>query len=452
MKYKSYQQAVNYIESLIPTGQKYKFPADLGVQRVRHLLGLLGNPQDSFKSIHIAGTSGKGSTAYLTSLILQKQGYKVGLHLSPHLQTIRERLLVNNQLIPEEDFTLLANEVEPFINKTSDAFESPVTYFEALLALVFVHFKKEKIEFGVIETGLGGTYDGTNVLNSLITVITRIGFDHMAILGNTITEIAAQKAGIIKSQNIACICQSQNDEAKQVISKTAQSLKVPLLTQGQEFSVISSKSLETGSVFTYKDQVTTITDIKLPLLGYHQIDNCACAIQTVLALGKIGFKIDVSKIKPAIAMAHFPGRLEYVVVHNQEWILDGAHNEDKLSATMNSLASLYPDKKKVAIIGFKQDKDLETCIKIIAPHFEVIICTQSKALTDMGRNLAAPSESIKDMLERVGFKGKIMVAQQVSDAIEKIESIHDQDILRVVTGSLYLVGEVRNKLGLEVIL
>ncbi|MDQ3239633.1 MAG: Mur ligase family protein [bacterium] len=200
------------------------------------LLENLGNPQNSFKSIHIAGTSGKGSTAYLIAKILHKNGYSVGLHISPHLQSIRERFIVNNKLISESEFAEVVSLIKPQVIATSKSFEIAVTYFEAILAAVFVHFRNKKIEFGVIETGLGGTYDGTNVLNSLISVITRIGFDHTAILGNTITKIASQKAEIIKSSNIVCISQTQLKDAENVIEQVAKSHKTPALLSNRDFN------------------------------------------------------------------------------------------------------------------------------------------------------------------------------------------------------------------------
>jgi dihydrofolate synthase/folylpolyglutamate synthase len=415
---------------------------------MRALLEKLDNPQNSFKVIHIAGTSGKGSTAYLIAKLLKEHGYRVGLHLSPHLQSVRERMIVNGVLISEEDFTKALNTISNAVASISHEFESPVTYFECLVALTFHYFKTQKIEYGVIETGLGGTYDGTNVVNSLITVITKIGFDHTAILGNTISEIAGQKAGIIKSQNTACISQRQLPDAEKIILERTKNQKVVLFTEGKEYTVVSEKISKNGSVFSYQDDTHRIDHISLPLLGEHQVENAGAAIKVLFALEKENIRGDADKIKKALSTAHFPGRMEQITACGQQWIVDGAHNEDKLKAFLTSLKKIFPQ-DKAAIIGFKKDKDISTCLNLLIPHFNVIVCTQSHALTDMGINMAVAPTDLEAKLRSLGYTGEIIVSERVEDAVTYVQEHVSSRSIAVVTGSLYLVGELRTKLGLE---
>lgn len=448
MKYYSYQKACKYIKSLIPKSPKRKFPGDLGLKRMRAVLTELNNPQDSFKSIHIAGTSGKGSTAYLLAKILQELNFKVGLHMSPHLQTIRERMIVNRRLISEKEFVDLLNEVLPAIKKISGQFKSPVTYFECLLAMTFLYFKKKKIDYGVIETGLGGTYDGTNVLNSFITIITKIGFDHTNILGKTISEIAIQKAGIIKKTNIACVSQKQSLEAEIIIKNVAIKNKVPVFFQEKDYALIIHSVTANGCIFTYKDTNNTIKNISLPLLGEHQINNAGVAIRAVLELNKTGIKIDNNKIKQALSKVQFPGRVELLQQKKQKWILDGAHNEDKIKALISLLKSVFSKKNKVAIIGFKIDKDIDACLKLLMPYFKAIVCTQFHASTDMGKKMSIQPQQLKEKLILLGFKGNIIVKDNVEKAVEYVKNLTKKNTIYIVTGSLYLVGEARSTLGL----
>jgi len=408
----------------------------------------LNNPQDSFKSIHIAGTSGKGSTAYLVAKILQELNFKVGLHMSPHLQTIRERIIVNRRLISEKEFVDLLNEVVPAIKKTSKQFKSPVTYFESLMAMTFLYFKKKKVDYAVIETGLGGTYDGTNVLNSLITIITKIGFDHTNILGKTISEIASQKAGIIKKTNIACVSQTQLREAEIIIKNVAIKKNVPVFFEGNDYSLTTHSVKSNGCIFTYKDTIKTIKNISLPLLGKHQINNAGVAIRAVLELKKIDVKVDINKIKQALSAVHFPGRIELLKLKNQKWILDGAHNGDKIGALVSLLNRVFPKENKIVIIGFKKDKDINTCLKMLIPCFETIVCTQFYTSTDMGKKMAIEPQRLSEKLIRLRYKGNIIVKDNIKKAIKYVNGLPKKNTICVVTGSLYLVGEARSALGL----
>ncbi len=226
----SFAKAKKYLFTHIPTVSPQKFPGELGLKRAKYLLQLIGNPQEKLRVIHVAGTSGKGSVCFYISRLLQASGFKVGLHISPHLVNVRERCQINNKLIDEKTFYQSLNKIVPYVDQVTQSKYGKPTYFEILVALVFSIFSQQKVDYAVIETGLGGLLDGTNVVSrkDKLCVLTKIGFDHMAILGNTLTQIARQKAGIIQKNN-PVISIDQQTSVKKVIEKKARTTSSQLL-------------------------------------------------------------------------------------------------------------------------------------------------------------------------------------------------------------------------------
>jgi folylpolyglutamate synthase/dihydropteroate synthase len=218
---------------------------------------------------------------------------------------------------------------------------------------------------------------------------------------HTIPEIASQKAGIIKTTNKACISQKQVPQAHEVISAKAQEHKVPLFEAGDGYFIHDSVVSAEGSVFNFKDSKHELKNLSMPLLGSHQIKNAAAAIKALIELSSFGISFNEDTVRHVLSTAHFAGRFEHFTQDNHEWILDGAHNEDKLTAFLNSLKTLFPAQQKIAIIGFKRDKDIATCLKLIIPHFTTIICTQAKALTDIGSNMATSPQELQEKLKEL---------------------------------------------------
>lgn len=441
MKIKTYKEAIEYINSFIPESPGYKFPGELGLRRIEYFLSKLGNPQNKYPTIHIAGTSGKGSTSYLIANILRFAGYKTGLHVSPHLETVRERMQINGKIVPKGDFIRLINKTIPAAQLTAKSKFGRVTYYEFLLALTFLYFSLKKIEIGIIETGLGGTYDGTNVLKSKISVITPIGFDHTNILGNTLRKIAGNKAGIIKKEQAAVVSALQKREAEKVLLKKASKEKVSFFEEGKNFSVQIKKIDEKGTVFVYKDEESKIDNIFCSLLGEHQAHNAGLAIRTVKELGKTGFKINKKAIRAGLSKAFFPGRLDVRKIRGNTVILDGAHNEDKMEAIISSIKKIWPTRKIIGIIAFKDDKNVVSMIRLLSKKTEKIVVTKFSSFTDMGKYRSMDKEKIVFALGKAGFDGEVKVKNSFKEAFSEAFNKTKNDKLVLVTGSLYLVGE-----------
>lgn len=326
-----------------------KFPGELGIERVKNALKLFGSPQNELKIFHIAGTSGKGSTCYILSSILISQGFSVGLTLSPHILDIRERIQINNELISKEDFINLYTQVK----ETTKAY--PLTYFEILTVMAFVYFKSKSLDFCVIETGLGGTFDATNVIDSSekICLITRIGLDHTHILGNTVKEIAAQKAGIIGSSN-------------------------KVFTVKQE--AVVNETLESFADITYVNS-DKYSEFKVGLIGNYQKENASLALSAFDYLSqRENFQIDWTKVSNTLKELKLFGRFSEIKLEPLEnkVVLDGAHNPQKIGAFVNALKEHFPEKDFVFVVAFKHGKDISENLKPIVKSAKKIYLTTYK--------------------------------------------------------------------------
>jgi dihydrofolate synthase/folylpolyglutamate synthase len=265
---KTFLQTKQYLYKLIPTLERQKYPAELGLLRMQDLLKRLGNPHHQFPSIHIAGTCGKGSTTYLIAKIMQEAGYKVGLHTSPHLQTMRERIIINEQLIPKKKFVSLINQIDPIIKGMSKKGQyGKPSYFEVLVAAAFLYFKQQKVDLAVIEAGLGGKYDGTNVLKPQVAVVTNVGLDHIKILGKTKQTILKDKMQIIKTNVPIAITGIKQNYLLKIIKEHCQKKKVPLLVQKIDFKATNAIFKENYSRFNYVGKKEKIKNITINLPG-----------------------------------------------------------------------------------------------------------------------------------------------------------------------------------------
>ncbi|MBR4072640.1 MAG: bifunctional folylpolyglutamate synthase/dihydrofolate synthase, partial [Clostridia bacterium] len=352
---------MNYREALKVIHQKGNFNLPAGLDRIKNLLNVLGNPQNKFKAIHIAGTNGKGSTAAMTAEVLEKAGYKTGLFTSPYIVEFRDRIRINGEFIPETTLARLTERVAE-TNIT-------VSEFEMITAIGFLYFAEENCDVAVIETGLGGRFDATNTMdNVLVSVITKIGLDHTAILGDTIKQIAKEKCGIIKN-SITVTVPNQPDEAIKVIAESSDNLTVPDISKLQ---VINSGL--SGNEFIYKGN-RYITG----LAGAFQIDN---ALTVIEAIKKSGLSVSQQNLFDGIKSAHFPARLE--VFYNGKVVLDGAHNPDGANVLANEMK--YYSGEVTAIIGMMKDKDFESVLKSTLPYCKKVIAV---TVPDMPRALNA---------------------------------------------------------------
>lgn len=424
MKIQTYTEAVAYLESLITKQRKGKRPYKL--ERVFRLVELLGNPQNAFKSIHVGGTSGKGSVGYMAAAILREAGYNVGLHTSPHLERINERIQVNGKEISDKDFIELVRNVQPVVEKIRKEKKwGKPTYFETIVAITFQYFKKKKVDVAVVEVGLGGTLDATNVLKPKVAVLTNVGLDHTHILGKTVEKIAKDKVGIIK-------------EGINVITAA---------TQKKVLKIINERCKEKRANLTIIRKHPSVPP--LGLVGEHQKINAACAIE---AVKKSGLKVTEVAIKRALARVRIPGRFEilsvpksFVLCSESCVILDGAHNPVKIHALVRALRSCFPKRKLIFIFAAKKTKDYEAMLKKLVPLAKRIYFSPFKATTDYGKRQSVPPREMMKFVKTI-WNGECKTARNSEEAIQKaLRAANDGDII-VVTGSLYLVGEVRSLL------
>lgn len=429
----TFEQALHYLFSYIPKTEMRKFPGEIGIARMRELMHQLDDPQNSYRVIHIAGTSGKGSTATITSHALVSQGFKVGLQLSPHLLDIRERVQINNTFISEEKFVKYLNEIIPAINAVSHGEYGAVTYFEILVALAFSAFKREGVEYAVIETGMGGLYDGTNVVtrHDKCAVITKIGFDHVGILGDTLPEIAAQKAGIIQEGNTVVIAPQEESVMKVFVDQASQKHAnyITLNTDDYEVKRIS----EIGTQYFDKKRKK---ERRLSLIGAHQAENTHVVYEVIETIaGQDQWSIKSEDLDRAIQEVKMPARFDIVQYEQAHLVIDGAHNTQKMDAFLSALTSLYPEEKHVFLVAFKHGKDIQAMIESIEPLAKEIIVTDFWVDSQDMLNISEPVESVASYVKTV----PVSIASGVDNALKIAVSKHKKI---VITGSLYFASEI----------
>lgn len=419
----NYNDALEFVHSLS------KFGSKPGLERVSRLVSLAGEPQKDLKFIHIAGTSGKGSTASLCASILKSAGLKVGLYTSPYVIDFRERFQIGGELIPKEDFCKLCKRLIPLV-KDLNAQGDIITEFEFNTALGFLWFKEQKCDIVCLEVGMGGRFDATNLIDApLVSVITRIGLDHTAYLGNTCAQVAFEKCGIIKKGSSVVCYPDQREEALKVIEKTAKEndcrLSIPSLSSISEISLGLL-----GSQFVFEGE-----KYELSMPGEHQVHNAITAIYAVKALKEYGFDVSVSAIKEGLKRVKCAARVE-IISENPIVVIDGAHNADKVSA-LYDFAKQF-DGKIVAICGMLSDKDFEGAVSKIAPLCKAIVTVTPQN----------PRALSADAMAEVSKKycSNVTTAQSSADAVTKAFSkISESDIL-LCWGSLYIAGEIREEI------
>ncbi len=383
-----------------------KFGSKLGLKRIKKLLKLLGNPEKGLRVVHIAGTNGKGSVAAMLSSILTEAGYKTGLFTSPHLHDIRERIRINEKNISKKKFNRLLREVKKQHNKMKTA---PPTFFETLTASAFRFFKDEKVDFAIIEVGLGGMLDATNVTKPLIGIVTTVDLDHTHILGKTIKKIAKDKSQILKG--LISITGETKKQALQEIRKTCK-------RNNSKLTVVRRKS------------------DKSPLLGDHQKKNTAVVLETINQLKKLGFKITKKNTDNGLKKTKWPGRSE-IIRKKPLTILDGAHNPAGVRSLKNLLKTLRY-KNLDLVIGIKHKKDYKSMVKEIAPLASKIIITQSHI---------NPLKAGIIYKEAKKYCKEVRIIKNIKKAVKEVNKESDKDDLICICGSLFVVAEARDAYG-----
>jgi dihydrofolate synthase/folylpolyglutamate synthase len=408
------------------------------LDRMRSLLKGLGDPQDKVALIHVAGTVGKGSTVAMLSAMLQGNGYTVGQYTSPHLIDIRERIVVNNEMISEESFTELLKEVVSIARKEN---LSP-TFFELVTAVAFKYFAEQAIDIALIETGLGGRLDSTNVITPLMSLITKIDLDHTHILGNTVEEIAKEKAGILKP-SVPAISAHQTEEVVSILKECAEisRTEIKVVATDIEFSARFGGGAD-GKQHT---RICVITEesqymhIPVPLNGEHQATNCALAISAIDQLKKFGYEFDDLTLYNALAETKIEGRME-TVWERPKIIVDGAHNPTSLQTLIKSIGAHIPYDSMVCVFGCCQDKDVQGMLEKMALGADKIIFTKSK-----GNPRASEPKLLQKQFAEISGK-MTQIAETLPEALEIAAQAASRDDLICVTGSFYLVGEAKKHL------
>ena len=440
---RTYDSALKYLFSQTDYEQmlRVRYNRDtFSLDRMRRLLKSLGDPHTKIKSVHIAGTKGKGSTATMLAAMLQACGYRVGLYTSPHICDVRERITVNGDMIPRAVLARLICKVEPIIEKTPD--DKP-TFFEIFTALAFQYYVDMGVDIAVIECGLGGRLDSTNVLAPEVIGLTSISLDHMHQLGRTIAAIAGEKAGVLKSGTTA-ISVPQSPEAKDVLKKVAKDTNANLKFTGEEidFSYRVESSRENGChtricLTTPRSKFEHLT---VPLQGEHQALNCGLALALLDELKAQGMSIDDEKAIEGLEGVYVPGRME--MIHQDPRILvDGAHNGASIKALIRAIGQNIPYDSMVMIFGCAVDKDIAGMIEQIAKGADKVIFTMA---TDNTR--AASPKALAEAYEECS--GRVaQVAQTLADAIRIAHSAVSREDIICICGSFYLVGEAKKLLA-----
>lgn len=458
MKMTTIEEAQTYLESFIKPTVFAQTEEELKkldpIKRVETFLALLGNPHQQFPAIQVSGTSGKGSTSFYISSILTKAGYKTGFTMGPHLQKVHERLQINNVAIDDASLVALVNEAAPLLEKMSTMAVGEPTYYEILFCLAMVYFAKEKVDIAVVEVGLEGRYDASNVLTPSVAVLTNIDLDHVEYLGDTVEKIAGEAVSIIKNLKIqnaelfqVIVTGVKQESVTTIVEEQCQAMNASMQLLGKDFYYERNASTPNELLFSYFGK-ETIRDIHLSMRGDYQMENATLAIRVIEELQRFGFTVPEEAIRDALHTAYFPGRFEVISLNDKKkrtLILDGAHNPAKMQAFLTSLAFLYPDKRKIFVLSFKHNKDISQMLAQIIRVADEIVVT--KFTVSMGYvAFSMDVEALDTALHQAGATQPVHVVPTVKEALQKAVTISAEDGLIVCTGSLYLIGEAKNEL------
>jgi dihydrofolate synthase/folylpolyglutamate synthase len=424
---------MNYDEALAFLRDLTKFGYNFGLGRITQLLKMLGNPQDQLKVIHIGGTNGKGSTAAMVTSVLKSAGYRVGFFSSPHIHNYTERMKINGEEIPRERIAALLTEIRPILEEmVRQGFEHP-TEFEVNTALALLYFAREEVDLVVLEVGLGGAIDSTNVVEPLVAVITNVGMDHMDYLGNSLEEIARVKAGIIK-ERCKVVTAADKPEVIKIIEEVCQAKQAGLLRVGKDVSIELLSSTKSGVTFNLQGPGISYERLHTPLLGEHQALNAGVAVTTIKALASYGIEIPDDAVYQGLEQACWPARLE-IMGNNPTVLIDAAHNVDGAKTLRKALDSLFSYRKLILVLGMLADKEREKVLELLAPLAEVVIVTRPNSPR------AAGWEEIGELAAK--YVSRVEVIASVEEAVNRGLLLADTEDLVCITGSIYMIAEAR---------
>lgn len=412
-------------------------PEVMALDRPRGLLAALGDPHLRYPVIHITGTKGKGSVGAMCAAALQASGLRTGLYSSPHLQDYRERFRIDNMLISPDEFTRLVNMLRSVIEDIPG-----ITWFEATTALAFLYFAEHDIDVAVIEVGLGGRLDATNVVSPLVSVITSLSYDHTYLLGDSLALIAREKGGIIKPR-IPVVSAPQPAEALDVLAAIADEQHAPLTLVGRDWVFEPQASVRDGEQFLAGLAGEPLQSYQTTLIGRHQVLNATTALAVLDQARRAGLAVTDEGMRSGLARVDWPGRLE-VIPHDPLILLDAAHNAASAAHLRTALAERFTRRPLALVFGASADKDVTGMFNELLPLVDVLVATQS------AHPRAMSSEAIEQKARACGYSGPVYQAADVSAALQlAAEHVSDEGLIGV-TGSLFVVGEVRSVFNLPI--
>lgn len=427
--FQKYENTVNYLYSLQKHGIK------LGLANINELMALLGNPHKPYYSVHVAGTNGKGSTSSALASILMESGFKVGLFTSPHLVSFTERIRINNTPISESEVIETASRV----HASMAGRELTPTFFEFVTAMAFYYFAQNKIDWAVVETGMGGRLDATNVILPQVSIITNIGLEHCEFLGRNISDISFEKAGIIKPE-IPVITSSKIPEVVDLLKNIALSRNSEIHIYDKDFKGTFISMDDGRTTFDYQGEMN-FRNLSVSLPGRYQIYNACMAIRACETLREKGFAISDDSIRSGLMNVNIGGRLEWVS-KSPPVLVDGAHNPDAARALADSVKTLFPDKKIILITGIMDDKDIKGILRPLVHISEYIILARAKY-----ERSALPEKLYDHIMDFKDISSPVKVASSIYEALELAKKLCREDNIILATGSFYTAGEVKEIFG-----
>ncbi|TLN00003.1 bifunctional folylpolyglutamate synthase/dihydrofolate synthase [bacterium] len=422
----NYTEAIDYLKNLT------KFGFNFGLGRIEELMRRLGDPHRHINIIHIGGTNGKGSTTAIAAAILQAAGYRTGTFTSPHLHAYNERYRINGEEISDEKIAAMIARLRPHLEQmAAEGFEHP-TEFEVSTALAFLYFFEEKVDFLVLEVGLGGAIDSTNVAAPLVSVITNVAMDHMDYLGHAIEEIATVKAGIIKSG--VPVVTAAGGPALEVIRQRARELGSGIFEVGRDTTFEILDSSVRGESFKLTTPRNYYPGLHISLIGAHQVVNAATAVTAVELLADRGFRITPESVTQGLLAVRWPARLE-VVQEKPAVLLDGAHNYDGAVSLHRALTEIFKYRRLILVLGMLGDKEREKVVAKLAPLAGAVVVTKP--------NSPRAGEWQQVAAEAGKYAGEVYLEEDIHTAVKKAVALAGDEDLVCVTGSLYMVAEAR---------
>jgi dihydrofolate synthase/folylpolyglutamate synthase len=410
------------------------------LERISLLMDMLGSPQKSYPVIHISGTNGKTSTARIVDALLRSFGLRVGRYTSPHLESVTERITIDGVPLTEEQFVAAYDDIAPYVELVDSRMPVQMTFFEVLTAMAYAAFADAPVDVAVVEVGLGGSWDATNVVHAATCIVTPVGLDHVPLLGTTVAEVAAEKAGIIHP-GATVVLAAQPPEAAEVLLRRAVEVGATVAREGLEFGVVERRTAVGGQLVTLQGLAGTYDEMYLPLFGEHQAANAACALAAVEVFlgGGESRQIDPEAVREGLADARSPGRLE-VVRTSPTVVLDAGHNPHGMAATVRALADSFSFTRLVGVVAVLADKDVRGMLEVLEPALTSIVVTTNSSPR------ALPVDDLYALALDVFGEDRVAAEDRLDDALDTAVQLAEDEAEYggagvLVTGSVVTVGE-----------